>query len=402
MRVLIINSVCGRQSTGRICSDIKKELVKSGHICVIAFGEKNSIYDKDDYHIGNEINRYFHALSSRLFDNAGFLSINPTKKLIRFIDRFNPDIIHLHNLHGYYLNIDILFTYLKTCGKRIVWTLHDCWSFTGHCTYFSQIGCEKWKTGCTECPQKKEYPKSFFIDKSQKNYFDKKRCFGYVSNLIIVTPSVWLAKLVKASFLSNYECHVINNGIDLETFKPLNSDLRERFNLVEKRLYLGVAAVWEKRKGLADFIELSKLLGDHEKIVLIGLSNKDIKKLPNNIVPISKTDNARQLAEWYATSDVFLNPTYEDNYPTVNLEAISCGTPVITYDTGGSPECLKKGQYGSVVKKGDFPSMLKKARRATKVLVEDDQDIKLFSIKNTIEKYIELYNKILIKGRVQK
>ncbi len=402
MRVLVINSVCGRQSTGRICSDIKKELVKQGHTCVIAFGEKNSIYDNDDYHIGNEINRHLHALSSRLFDNAGFLSVNPTKKLIKFIDKFNPDIIHLHNLHGYYLNIEILFNYLKKCGKRIIWTLHDCWPFTGHCTYFSQIGCEKWKTGCIKCPQKKEYPKSFFIDRSQKNYFDKKRCFSGASNLIIVTPSVWLSKLVKASFLSKYECRVINNGIDLETFKPMDSSLRERFNLLGKRLYLGVAAVWEKRKGLNDFIELSKLLGDDEKIVLIGISKKDTNKLPKNIVPIFKTDNAHQLAEWYATSDVFLNPTYEDNYPTVNLEAISCGTPVITYNTGGSPECIKKEQYGNTVEKGDYLSMLKEARRVAKVSIEGDNDTMLFSIKYTIERYIELYNQILIERRVQK
>lgn len=385
MRILLINSVCGKQSTGRIVSDIKHELIKLGHECCIAYGESNSLFETDDYHIGCELTRYIHAASSRIFDDVGFHSKKATKKLIKWIDDYNPDIIHLHNLHGYYINIDILFNYFKKKNTKIIWTLHDCWPFTGHCAYFDYANCTRWKEMCFSCPQKKEYPKSVLFDNSKNNFINKKELFTGLNNLSIVTPSKWLASLVNNSFLSEYKTFVINNGVDISVFKPRESNLRDKLKLNNKIVILGVAAFWDRRKGLSTFIELNKHL-DYKKyqIIIVGLNSKQIKSLPNAIIGISSTNNSTELAELYSMADIFVNPTLEDNYPTTNIEAISCGTPVITYDTGGSPESAFF--YGSVVKKNDINGLLSEIYKNS--FSKKDFD---FDCQRTVKKYIELY-----------
>lgn len=342
MKVLQINSVCGIRSTGRVCTDIADILTQNGHECKIAYGRETvpDEYKKYSVRIGSDLGVKIDALKSRIFDNAGFNSKRATKKFIKWVEEYDPDVIHLHNIHGYYINVEILFDYLKRSNKPVIWTLHDCWSFTGHCAYFDYVGCDKWTSGCQNCPQKNSYPASLFIDNSSKNFKRKQEIFSGVPNLTIVTPSKWLANLVKSSFLSEYRVEVIHNGIDLNVFKPTPSDFKEKYDLTDKKILLGVAAVWEKRKGLFDFIELSKRLDDNYKIVLVGLNDSQLKNLPSNILGLPKTNSATELAEIYTAADVFLNLTYEENYPTTNLEAQACGTPVITYNTGGSVESV--------------------------------------------------------------
>ena len=344
MRFLMINSVCGVKSTGRICTDIAEMLEKEGHECKIAYGRESvpQKYQKHAVRIGNELGVNIHAGLSRIFDDCGFHSYFATKKFVRWVKEYNPDIIHLHNLHGYYLNLEILFDYLRTCGKKIIWTLHDCWAFTGHCSNFSFVGCDKWKTQCEHCVQKKTYPKSMLVDNCHRNFEKKKQLFTGIPNLTIVTPSKWLAGLVKESFLKDYPIKVIHNGIDLNVFKPTSSNFRERYNLENKKIILGVASVWDDRKGFKDFLKLSELIDDNTRIVLVGVNDKQIKLLSPKIIGIRRTNSTKELAEIYTAADVFFNPTYEDNYPTVNLEAQACGTPVITYNTGGSIESVPK------------------------------------------------------------
>lgn len=340
MKVLQINSVCGLGSTGRIATDINNILITQGHEGYIAYGRDMRKNCDNAIKIGTKIDNYTHAVKTRLFDRHGFGSIKATKEFINKVINIDPDLIHLHNIHGYYINIEILFSYLKEANKPVVWTLHDCWSFTGHCAYFDHASCDKWKTGCYSCPEKKRYPSSIVFDNSKSNYISKKNTFGGVKNLVLVTPSQWLANLLKESFLNEYSAKVINNGIDLNVFKPTKSSFREKYNLRDNYIILGVASTWDRRKGMKKFVEMSEVLGKDERIVLVGLSDKQLKEIPKNIIGISKTNNVEELVEIYSSADVFVNPTLEDNFPTTNLEALACGTPVITFDTGGSPESI--------------------------------------------------------------
>lgn len=342
MKILMINVVCGIKSTGRICTDLATALEKKGHEVRIAYGRESvpKEFEKYAVHIGNNLDVKLHGVRARLLDKAGFGSRKVTNRFIDWVKEYNPDVIHLHNLHGYYINVEVLFNYLKNCGKKIIWTLHDCWAFTGHCAYFDYIGCEKWKTGCRECPQKKEYPESLWLDGSEKNYIIKQKLFTEIRNLTLVTPSKWLAELVKQSYLKQYPVEVIHNGIDTSVFRPTKSDLRKQYNLENKKVVLGVAANWDRRKGLNYLERLSWLLEPSYRIVVIGVTLKQKNALPENMIGIIHTNNVQELVKWYSTADIVINPTLEDNYPTVNLEALSCGTPVITFKTGGSPESV--------------------------------------------------------------
>ena len=383
MKVLMINSVCGVGSTGRICTDIADMLLSQGHECKIAYGrgEVPEKYRDISVRIGSTFKVYCNVLKSRLFDNEGFNAVGATKKLVRWIKEYDPDVIHLHNIHGYYLNVKILFDYLKTSGKKIIWTLHDCWAFTGHCTHFQVPHCDKWRTECGKCIRVKDYPKAL-ISHAKRNYKRKKQTFCGVPNLTIVTPSKWLSGLVEQSFLSEYQTVVINNGIDLSVFKPTESDFRVKYGLTDKKIILGVASVWEKRKGFNDFLELAKLIDDSYRIVLVGVNDKQLKMLPSSVIGIKRTNNVKELAEIYTAADVLFNPTYEDNYPTVNLEAQACGTPVITYPTGGSMESVPSENVVNSV--NEFYELL----RSSKELVIAKTS---FSKQEKYSDYVRLY-----------
>lgn len=354
MKVIQVNTVCGTGSTGRIATDIHAVLKAKGFSSNIMFGRGVAQECDSVIKISGQVDFYSHAIQTRIFDTHGFGSVKSTKNALRILDELKPDIIHLHNIHGYYLNVELLFNYFKKNPQiKVIWTLHDCWPFTGHCAYFDFADCDKWKNQCFSCEQKKTYPASNLFDNSKNNYQRKKAAFVGVKNLTIVTPSHWLAELVKKSYLKKYPVKVVNNGIDLTIFRPRESAFRSKYNLKDKFLVMGAASIWSQRKGFADFIELASMLPDDYRLVMVGLPLDKIKVLPSNIIGIHRTDNPIELAEIYSTVDVFFNPTYEDNYPTVNLEAIACGTPVITYNTGGSPESVSE-DHGFVVDKGNL------------------------------------------------
>lgn len=385
MKVLQINVTYKYGSTGRIVSDIDLILRNSGHSSYVAYGRNYS--GKEDFliKIGNNKTQFLHGLKTRLFDRHGFGSFSDTKRFVEKIQSINPDIIHLHNIHGYYLHIGVLFQFLKECNKPVVWTLHDAWAFTGHCAYFEYVNCEKWINGCFECPQLKEYPKSMMMDASKKNYIEKKQLFTSLPNLTIVTPSNQLAKLVEQSFLGNYNINTINNGIDLNVFQPTNNDCFNDIHKSGKKVILGVASKWEKRKGLDSFIKLASMLDDTRQIVLVGVSEEQQKLLPSNIKSIRRTSNIEELASIYASADVFVNPTLEDTFPTTNLESFACGTPVITYKTGGSPESITPGT-GLIVEKNNIIELYK----AIESILSHD---KLAFTTNCVKHATMMYNK---------
>lgn len=338
-------------------TDLHAILLSKGHQSTVAYGRDIARSCEQAIRIGNRLGNYRHVARTRFFDTHGFGSVAATKAFLAEIRKLNPDLIHLHNLHGYYLHIGMLFQYLKWAQKPVLWTLHDCWAFTGHCAHFDFIGCDRWARECHNCPQKSEYPKSLFLDRSQWNYQKKKEIFTGVKSLRIVSPSKWLAKLLKKSFLQEYPIAVINNGIDLKVFQPTPSDFRNRFKIQDQFILLAVASGWGERKGYQYLIDLAAHLRPDEKIVLVGVSAKQIKQLPPGIIGIAKTHNTQELAEIYSACDLFINPTLEDNFPTTNLEALACGTPVLTFNSGGSPECLDD-HCGLVVDRGDFSGLI--------------------------------------------
>jgi putative colanic acid biosynthesis glycosyltransferase len=357
LKVLQINSVCGVGSTGRMTTDLYKVLKEQLHECIIAYGRGNAPNNIDSIKIGLNFDNYIHGLKTRLADNHGFGSVKPTKEFIKKIKDYDPDIIHLHNLHGYYVDIQALFDYLSSANKPVIWSLHDCWSFTGHCAYFDYIGCNKWKTGCHQCQQKKEYPSSIFLENSKKNYERKKKLFTSIGNMTLVTPSAWLMDLVKQSFLRKYPVKVINYGIDLNAFKPTGSNLREKYNINNRFIILGVASTWVRRKGLHSFIELSKKLDDRYKIILVGPSEKQKLQLPRNILAIKRTGNIKELAKIYTAADVFVNPSVEETMGIVTVEALACGTPAVVYNSTATPEVVDNN-CGRVVKKDNINDLI--------------------------------------------
>lgn len=392
MKVFQINSTCSWGSTGRIAAQIYEVLKENGDECKIAFGRGTAPENINSYKIGSETGVKIHGVLSRITDRSGFYSTGATHSLIDEIKKFDPDIIHLHNIHGYYLNVKTLFEFLKEYNKPIVWTLHDCWAFTGHCAYFDFAKCEKWKSGCFDCPQKGTYPASVFMDNSEKNYNEKKRLFTSPEKIHFVTPSNWLAELTKQSYLGKYPVSVIYNGIDLNKFKPIQSDFKKKNN-IDKKMVLGVASIWEERKGLADFIKLSENLPEDYKIVLVGLSKGQIASLPDGVLGIERTNSVEELAQIYSAADVFVNPTYEDNFPTTNIEALACGTPVITYKTGGSAEAITE-KCGTAVPKGDVQTLMKAVCEMSFNRTDCTERSKFFDSSLKYREYCALYKQI--------
>ncbi len=401
MRVFEINSV-SYGSTGRIMFQIANAVQSAGGIAYTASSytkPRGEQFPDTYYRIGGAIGKTVHIILAKLTGWHGCYSHYATFKLIRKIKKVQPDVIHLHNIHGWYLNWKMLFGYLKRAGIPVVWTLHDCWSFTGHCPHFIAIGCDKWKLGCDDCPLYKSYPGCFFDD-SKKQYALKKQCFTAVPNMTIVTPSQWLADLVKESYLKDYKTVVINNGIDLTKFKPRTSNFRNQYGLGNKVILLGVAFDWSQRKGIDVFKRLAEELPENYAIVLVGVSDAVAKDLPNRIIPIACTQSQEELAEIYSAADVFVNPTREETLGLVNIEALACGTPVITFDTGGSPETIDE-TCGIVIPCDDIPAL----EKAIHHVVEDQpfmaeacsKRAERFDIQDKFAEYVKLYREFCDK-----
>lgn len=409
-KLLQINITVNSGSTGRIAEEIGQLAMVNGWESYIAYGkDKGTKSMSHIYLIGDNCDFINHAIQTRLFDRHGLSSIANTKKLVKYIDRINPDIIHLHNIHGYFINYPILFDYLVTLKTPIVWTMHDCWLFTGHCAYFDAVGCERWLTGCYNCPQKNTYPTSLLLDRSKQNYIDKRKYFTSLHDLTLVPVSDWLARLTAKSFFKGSKIHRIHNGVNIDVFKPqseeLCSKIRSKYELGDKYILLGVASVWSERKGFDDFIRLSKLLPEDMVIVLVGLTSKQIGLLPSNIIGVSRTENIEELAGLYSVADIFLNPTYEDNFPTTNLESLACGTPVITYKTGGSVEAINK-ETGIIVEQNDFGALLEAietirgGKEAYTTTLCRERAVANFNKLDRFAEYIELYHKLYINNQL--
>lgn len=400
--ILQINVTVNYNSTGRIAEDIGHLAIKKGWKSYIAYGRYPRKSLSQLIYIGSKKDTYIHALFTRLFDRHGLASKKATLQLIENIEKIKPNIIHLHNIHGYYLNYPILFRYLCNLSIPIVWTLHDCWAFTGHCVHFEFIGCERWKKGCYNCPQKRNYPRSIGLDRSYKNYFDKKTYFTSNRNLTIVTVSNWLLNLVSQSFLKSNRLKQIYNGVDLNVFSPYlnNEEILKKYNIKTKFYILGVTNVWTERKGLKDFIKLKDKIPNDCTIVLVGLTLQQLKALPEGIIGIQRTENITQLAQLYSAAILYLNLTYEDNFPTTNIEALACGTPVLTYKTGGSIEAVTDST-GFVVEQGDLDMVIS----AIKIVKNKGKNyysqrcrkraINYFDKEERYQEYFNLYNELL-------
>lgn len=394
--LLQINVSVNAGSTGRIAEQIGQLAIANGWESYIAYGRSKNKSLSKIIKIGNVVDILYHVFITRLFDKHGLGSRIATKRLIKQIKEIQPDIIHLHNIHGYYLNYKILFEYLATSGIPVVWTLHDCWAFTGHCSYFDKTDCYKWREVCKNCPCVSSYPASIIVDRSHKNYLQKLKLFTSISDALYLVPvSDWLLGFIRESFLKKSKSRVIHNGVDLQKFNIQSTSSKNKYTII------GVAMPWSKRKGLSDFYALREKL-DTEKydIVLVGLTESQIQDLPQGIIGKTRTDSVEELAYLYGSADVFVNPTYADNFPTTNLEALACGTPVITYRTGGSPEAVTP-QIGVVVEQGDVEGLVNaiydmeqrnrnELRAACRAYAE-----KHFDTNNCFQKYIDLYKEIL-------
>jgi len=400
MNVLQINTVYPGGSTGRITAEIAAYTAQQADAhALVAFGigEEAKASRLTAYRIGSPLERKLHAIIRKIFDAEGYGSRCAARRLIRLCKQEHVDIVHLQNLHGCYLNLKILFRFLQKSNLPVIWTLHDCWPMTGHCAHFSYIGCERWKTLCRKCPQKKEYPVCIGISGSKRNYRLKKRLFTSLHNLTIVAPCRWMQGIAGQSFLGNYPIRVIYNGVDVSFFKPTASDIRERYGLESYKLLLAVASDWTERKGLYLLKELPKRLDDTYRLAIAGLTRAQIQALPANVIGIEHL-SATELCAWYTAADCFVNPTLEDTMPLVNLEALACGTPIAVFDTGGCPEAVT-ADSGIVVEKGNIQGMAD----AVKNICESQTDYtqacirqaNRFSMHNTLKAYDALYREVM-------
>ncbi len=395
MKIVFINST-PRGSTGTIVNGLVSVCNDKKIDTYMFFGRKKYKLNKNQKYFGSRIENHFHRLFSFLTGISGIGSYFGTKKLLRKIRLINPDVIHLHNLHGWYVNIPLLFKFIKKKKIRTIWTFHDCWPFTAQCAHFTIEKCDKWINGCYSCPRLSIYPNSFF-DNTRTMWKLKKRWLTGVQNMTIVTPSQWLSKLVRKSFLNEYDVITINNGIDSGVFAPTDSDFRIKNSIADDEcMILGVASEWTDRKGIDVFVDLAEKLSSTYKIVLVGTNEGIDKSLPESVISVHRTSNQSELVKIYSAADVFVNPTREDNFPTVNLESLACGTPVITFNTGGSPEIIDES-CGLVVPVNDIDRLKKAIERVFQDKPYSRQACvnraRMFEKRVMYEEYVKLYGK---------
>lgn len=397
MKILQIASTVNVGSTGRIAEQIGQKVIQNSGESTIAYGRYEGSSKSNKIKIGNKFEQAQHLILTRIFDKHGFGSVKGTNIFIEKIKVLNPDIIHLHNLHGYYINVEILFNYLITSKKPVIWTLHDCWAYTGHCCHYTRFECEKWKTQCYKCPLSNYYPQSLFIDNSFVNYRLKRELFTSVEDLTLVPVSDWLANELSHSFLKSKRIYPIHNGVDTNKFQYTDpSSLIEKHQLWGKKIILGVANPWSDLKGLKDFIALSYLAEEDHQIILIGLTENQIKDLPKNIIGITRLSDPKDLAKYYSLADVFVNPSIAESFGLVTIEAMACGTPVVGYNVTATPELVKPGT-GYIVKKGDIQSLFDKISLIFKNGKLNYQEncrsnvLNFYDIEKQFDKYIKLY-----------
>lgn len=395
MKKLVIINAIPYGSTGKIVRGIA-DCAKRQQYEVYTFYSWTKALKKSsekNIYVGLFWDKALHILLAKITGLNGCFGIVDTYLLINRLKKIKPDVINLHILHCWNINLPMLFNYLKKEKIKVIWTMHDCWAVTGQCPCFTMVKCNKWINGCYECQQYQNYPGAF-VDQTKLMWKLKRKWFTSIEKMIIVTPSQWLAGIMNQSFLRQYPVKVINNGINLNIFKPIHSNFKIQHKCENKFIVLGVAFDWGKRKGLDVFIKLAKLLDERYQIILVGTNNKIEQLLPNNIISIHRTENQIELAKIYTAADVFVNPTREDNFPTVNLEALACGTPVITFNTGGSPECIDK-TCGIVVDCDDITELVNKINLVCnqKIFTEENCRIKAknFDINKKLQEYLQLF-----------
>lgn len=400
MRILQINSTLNTGSTGRIAEEIGKEIITRKGESYVAYGRNANPSESVGIKIGSKWDQSLHLIHTRLFDTHGFHSTEATKKLIEQIQFLNPDIIHLHNLHGYYLNVTLLFNFLNQYSKPVIWTLHDCWAFTGHCCYYERIHCDKWKTECSQCELQFLYPQSFGKDNSKDNFNRKKTLLSGLNNLHLITVSKWLETQVKQSFLGALHIQTIYNGVDLSIFKPLDvKELKLNLKVNDKKIILGVANIWSEGKGLNSFLALSKKLEADEIIILIGLNKKQIQTLPKNIIGVERTQSVQELASFYNIADVFVNPSIAETFGMVTAEAMACGVPSVVYNSSAMPELVDE-KTGFVVELGDIVTLYAKIKMTFKKGKQNYIEncrmraLQLFDKNTQMNAYLDLYNQL--------
>ncbi len=399
-KIFYISGSINFGAPGRILEQMGLLAQKHGYEVMVAHSTRNENPSQlPHFAMTTKCQEVIHAIGAKLLDLHGLLSTKQTKALVERIKEYQPDIIHLHNIHGYFCNFKVLFEYLDTIDTPIVWTMHDCWPFTGRCFHFVGANCYKWKTGCYDCQSEAGYTVSKYVDRSKSFYELKKRLFSSVKNMTMVPVSNWQATFLKDSFLKNCNVHTIHNGVDLKKFLPVDGvRLREKHQLEGKFVLLGVASPWNMRKGLGDFCKLRLMLSFDFAIILVGLKPEQMEKLPEGIIGISRTESQRELAEYYSMADVFVNLTYLDTFPTVNLEALACGTPVLTYKTGGSPEAVDE-QTGVVVEQRDLKEVvrvlcsMKRDKFSSSACRKRAEE--LFDKDKCFESYIKLYDSLI-------
>lgn len=391
-KLLQINVSANWGSTGKIAESIGLAAIKHEWVSYIAYGRYCNPSQSCLIKIGTKIDPYFHYIHQRIFDDEGLCSEKATHQLIKTIKKLGPDVVQLHNIHDHYLNYRLLFEYLNRTDIKVVWTFHDCWAFTGHCFHFVTKKCKRWKTQCYGCPLQHEYPKTL-LDHSDENFSLKKNLFTKNKNLTIVACSEWMAQFVRESFLQDKPLYVIHNGVDLDIFKAKPNEKVQKIFKV-----LAVSNVWNKDKGIDDILTLRNLLLEDYTMTIVGLNEKQLKKLPLGIKGIQRTQNVQELVKLYSEADVLINPTYADTFPTVNLEALACGTPVITYRTGGSPEAIDE-RTGVVVEQGDVNALADAIIRMKEHPFSSSDCRKRaeenFDKDKCFEKYIQLYEELI-------
>ena len=399
--LLQVNCTANWGSTGRIAEQIGLCAMAHGWDSYIAYGRMMNPSKSKLIRVGSRLNPYEHYAENLLLDNEGLASRLATRKFLQEVDRIKPDVVHLHNIHDHFLNYPLLFSYLSKAGIPVAWTLHDCWAFTGHCAYFDFADCEKWKSECCDCPQ--SHP--LFVDNSKNNYRQKKLSFTSVENMTVVAVSEWLAEKARQSFLGEKDILIIPNGVDVQTFKPSPSiEIRNKYGIGNGRFLLAVASVWSERKGLKDYIRLASLLGENVRLVLVGLSVKQAKNLPRNIITVPRTQDVVELAQLYTEASVVLNLSYEETFGLTTVEGYACGTPAIVYDRTASPELVVDGT-GLVVRAGDINEVYTainsilnndKSQYSSRCrsLAEDKYDKK-----KSFQSYIDLYDSLLVDCR---
>jgi putative colanic acid biosynthesis glycosyltransferase len=402
-KVIQINPVVKNGSTGRIVEQIGLVAINGGWESYIAYGGRPRNTSKSRLiKIGTYFDQLIHALHTRFFDNHGFASVHATKRFIKILEQIKPDLIHLHNIHGYFLNLTILFDYIVNKGIPVIWTLHDFWPVTGHCSFFSDINCEKWKAGCHHCPKKKYYPKSICIDNSEKNYYLKRKIFCSLKNISIISVSKWEENILRQSYLSKYPIFTIYNGVDLEIFKPMGGtdSLRSKLKIANKYVLLALATTWGARKGWYDYLKLSKILPEEYIIVLVGLPWRKMKDLPKNIMGIKRTESVNELVSYYSMADIVLNLSYQETFGLTTVEGLACGTPCIVYNRTASPELIIP-ETGYIVEPGNIEQILQAIQRIVKNgKLHYSENCRLhamryFDVNDRYLEYLELYRSLI-------